>query len=200
MTFLTRLLSKLRPDRRPAEARDPVKTTAPSALSSLRVRAAAGDAEAQFQLGGFYETGRGVPQNFVDAVKWFKAAAEQGSVPAQDRLGEIYVTGRGAPGSVTASAAAHLEAGGEDSALRRLFPQGLTVRQDFVEALGWNQKAADGGDVGAQVRLAYQFAAGRGAAKNYTQAERWFTAAAAAGAGAGGPALCQLLAGGYSSA
>src|SRR5260221_2850295 len=148
MTFLTRLLSKLRPDRRPAEARDPVKTTAPSALSSLRVRAAAGDAEAQFQLGGLYETGRGVPQNFVDAVRWFKAAAEQGSVPAQGRLGEIYLNGRGAPVSVTASAAAHLEAGGEGSALRRPFPQGLTRRPAVDGAFRLDPKAPDGGPVG----------------------------------------------------
>ena len=50
---------------------------------------------AQFNLGVFYETGQVVPQNFAEAVKWYRAAAEQECAPAQCNLGLCYQTGRG---------------------------------------------------------------------------------------------------------
>src|SRR5882724_9978562 len=113
MSMLNRLFRRLHRGGRPSKMPDLSEGNLARALPSLRARALDGEAQAQFLLGGLYETGRGVPQNFVDAVRWFKAAAEQDSVPAQGRLGEIYLNGRGAPGSVTASVAAHLEAAGE---------------------------------------------------------------------------------------
>ena len=46
-----------------------------SALADLRARAEAGDAEAQFILGGMYVTGVGVPQDTAEAVAWYRRAA-----------------------------------------------------------------------------------------------------------------------------
>ena len=43
-----------------------------------RTTAARGDAWAQFNLGVMYSTGQGVVENDVEAVKWFRKAAEQG--------------------------------------------------------------------------------------------------------------------------
>jgi TPR repeat protein len=37
-----------------------------------------GDVLAQNGLGAMYGTGKGVPQNFVEAYKWFSLAAAQG--------------------------------------------------------------------------------------------------------------------------
>ena len=37
-----------------------------------------GNADAQFSLGVLYAEGRGVPQDYVEAARWFRRAAEQG--------------------------------------------------------------------------------------------------------------------------
>ena len=38
-----------------------------------------------------------MPQNYIEAVRWFLAAAEQGFAAAQHDLGVIYLNGRGVP-------------------------------------------------------------------------------------------------------
>ena len=42
------------------------------------------------------EVREGVPQDYAEAVKWFRMAAEQGTAAAQSSLGLAYVNGRGA--------------------------------------------------------------------------------------------------------
>ena len=37
-----------------------------------------GDARVQYALGVMYDNGHGVPQNHVEAAKWYRKAAEQG--------------------------------------------------------------------------------------------------------------------------
>ena len=41
-------------------------------ISELIESAENGDPEAQFELGGAYHNGAGVPQSYADAFKWFK--------------------------------------------------------------------------------------------------------------------------------
>ncbi|WP_315496945.1 tetratricopeptide repeat protein, partial [Haemophilus parahaemolyticus] len=41
-----------------------------------------GDAAAQFNLGVMYGNGRGVKQDYFEAVKWYRQAAEQGQAKA----------------------------------------------------------------------------------------------------------------------
>ena len=60
-------------------------------------RAGKGDAKAQFNLGLKYDTGEGVPQNYTEAAKWYRKAAEQGYAEAQFNLGTLYDEGRGVP-------------------------------------------------------------------------------------------------------
>src|SRR5690606_27213409 len=50
---------------------------------------------AQYHLGGMYDEGRGVPQSYTEAYKWFILAAEQGDIDAQLKLGIMYSEGRG---------------------------------------------------------------------------------------------------------
>jgi uncharacterized protein len=52
-----------------------------------------GDAIAQCLLGISYAKGDGVPQNFTEAVKWFRKAADQGNADAQHNLGLYYALG-----------------------------------------------------------------------------------------------------------
>jgi TPR repeat protein len=42
-----------------------------------------GDASAQFNLGLMYDNGEGVPENDIEAVKWYRLAAQQGYAKAQ---------------------------------------------------------------------------------------------------------------------
>ena len=44
-----------------------------------------------------YEKGQGVPQDFTEASKWYRRAAEQGLPEAQVNLGVLYYDGRGVP-------------------------------------------------------------------------------------------------------
>ena len=56
---------------------------------------AQGDAEAQFRLGWIYAEGKGVTQDYKEAVKWYRLAAKQGEVVAQYNLGVMYDEGKG---------------------------------------------------------------------------------------------------------
>ena len=68
-----------------------------SELDALKEAAGQGDAEAQFNLGIMYSTGRGVPRSDTEAVRWYRMAAEQGFAEAQFSLGLKYVIGHGVP-------------------------------------------------------------------------------------------------------
>jgi TPR repeat protein len=56
--------------------------------AACRSLAEQGDAIAQFDLGFLYEQGKGVPQDYAEAVKWYWKSAEQGYYIAQTMLGE----------------------------------------------------------------------------------------------------------------
>jgi TPR repeat protein len=44
-----------------------------------------------------YRQGKGVPQDYKTAVKWYRLAAEKGDADAQTNLGTMYDNGRGVP-------------------------------------------------------------------------------------------------------
>ena len=67
----------------------------PEEITQLEAKAKEGDASAQLSLGRAYDSGKGVPQNDQQAVKWYRAAAEQGNATAQDSLGVMFSSGRG---------------------------------------------------------------------------------------------------------
>jgi TPR repeat protein len=54
-----------------------------------------GSAAAQFNLALLFYDGRGVPQDFERAAKWFEKAADQGFTNAQRNLAELYFNGKG---------------------------------------------------------------------------------------------------------
>ena len=63
----------------------------------LRSLADPSDAKAQFNLGKRYTVGESLPQNDVEAVKWYRKAAGGGYPAAQNDLGWMYQNGRGVP-------------------------------------------------------------------------------------------------------
>lgn len=65
------------------------------ALECFKEAAELGDAIAQFFTGMIYDEGKGVPQDFEQAVYWYTKASEQGDASAQCRLGSMYRDGEG---------------------------------------------------------------------------------------------------------
>ena len=57
----------------------------------------AGPAVAQFNLGFMYDSGQGVPQDYAEAVKWYRHGCRAGHASAQFNLGVMYTEGKGVP-------------------------------------------------------------------------------------------------------
>ena len=97
---------------------------------------------AQYRLGVAYGNGYGVPEDDVEAVKWYRKAAEQGHADAQYNLGSAYATGEGvAQDDVMAvkwfrkaAEQRHTEA---QSWLGEMYYYGKGVPEDIVWALVW---------------------------------------------------------------
>ncbi len=64
-------------------------------FNNLKSLAERGGAFAQVKLGDMYNYGRGVRQDFNEAVKWYRLAAEQGYADAHASLGVMYDGGYG---------------------------------------------------------------------------------------------------------
>lgn len=64
-------------------------------FDACRSLAEQGNAKAQFILGVTYNNGTTVPQDYAEAVRWYRKAADQGNADAQYRLGIMYVKGHG---------------------------------------------------------------------------------------------------------
>ena len=118
-------------------------------VDSLKEEAAQGDADAQFTLGVRYSRGRGVPQDYAEALKWYRLAANQGkAAEAKNNLGVMSSKGQG-------------------------------VARDYAEALKWFRLAAAQGHAKAQYNLGAMYGKGQGVPQNYVQALKWLTLAAA---------------------
>jgi len=122
-----------------------------TALENWRPLAEQGDANAQGVLGFMYAKGQGVLQDYAEAVRWFRLAAEQGdNTPAQGALGFMYANGRGVP-------------------------------QDYAEAVRWYRMAAEQGDAFAQGVLGFMYSNGQGVLQDIVLAHMWFNIASANG-------------------
>jgi uncharacterized protein len=61
-----------------------------TAYRLLRPLAEQGDVRAQNDLGSMYQDGKGVPQNYTGAMKWYRRAAEQNYATSQFNVGLMY--------------------------------------------------------------------------------------------------------------
>jgi len=67
----------------------------PQEIAEMRRAAAQGHAKSQYNLGVMYDNGKGVRQDYTEAMKWYKLAAAQGDALAQYNLGGMYDRGIG---------------------------------------------------------------------------------------------------------
>ena len=72
-------------------SQEPVRTSDQLAFTYVQKQAEQGYAEAQNTLGLMYESGQGVPQDYAESIKWYRAAAEQGDSSAQFSLGVVFL-------------------------------------------------------------------------------------------------------------
>lgn len=108
------------------------------------------------------ENGQGVPKGDVQAVTWYRKAADEGNADAQYRLGEMYENGQG------------------------------SLVKDDAQAVSWFWKAADQGQANAEYWLGVMYENGRGGlTKDHAQAVSWFTKAAEQGFAQARDALAQ---------
>lgn len=113
---------------------------------------------AQTNLGIFFLKGLGVKQNYNQALRWFKSAAQQGDAEAQFGLANMYFQGLGISKDYQEAAQWFKAAAEQGSAqaqntLGVLYRDGLGVEQDFIEAEKWFKAAAEQGFELAQQNL-----------------------------------------------
>ena len=155
-------------------------------LLDIISRANAGDSAAQVTLGVMFSAGRGLPQDYAQAVIWFRKAAEQGHASAQNNLGVIYANGYGVPEDDAQAVAWYRKSAQQGEAraqfnLGRMYDNGEGVAEDDAVAAAWYRKAAEQGDAWAQVNLGFMYANGEGVAENDSLAVAWYRKAAEQG-------------------
>lgn len=97
-----------------------------------------GNEQAEFNLGKMYYTGEGVTKNYAMAVSYLSKIAEAGNPTAQEYMGYIYEKGDTSYG----------------------------INPDVNKQMYWYEKAAQNGDVNAQLKLANAYNAGLGVKKD----------------------------------
>ena len=153
-------------------------------LKELRTKAEHADLEAQNALGNAYTNALlGVKQDFGEALKWYRAAAEKGYAPAQFNLGLACELGRGQPADEREAFKYYLKAAEQGFAAAQfnvgnMYSAGRGVGQDLFEANLWFKQAAEQGVLEAQFNLGLAYEAGRGVKKDEAQAARWYKQAA----------------------
>jgi len=69
----------------------------PSDIAGLKIEAEHGSAGSQFWLGVAYESGKGVQQDYKEALRWLAKSAKQGNADAQNMMGVMFEDGEGVP-------------------------------------------------------------------------------------------------------
>ncbi len=166
------------------------------ALAQLRKVAAAKDdswgyPRATHQLGWMYENGKGVSQDYAEALKYYRMSAAQVYPDAMVKLAKMLDAGKGCPKNVPeaiiwirkAAETGHVEA---MVMLGRWCLEGHGMDVDLAESLKWLRKAIDKGNAEAKrdlgkvyFKMGAQYTQGIGGVPNPFEAFICFKLAAA---------------------
>jgi hypothetical protein len=130
-----------------------------------------------------YLHGDGVAQDYKEAVKWFRLAADQKDPMAQSVLGAMYRDGQGVIQDYEESAKwfrLAAEKGDADAQyeLGVAYEEGKGVIQDLREAVKWIRLSAEQGYALAQENLGFLYVSGQGVRLDIVRAYMWFSVAA----------------------
>ncbi len=136
-----------------------------------------------FALGCCYAEGIGVPQDFKEAVKYYRKVAEGGFPPAQYKLAIAYYLGQGIEKDLEKSVKWYQKAAEQGHVeaqffLGQRYEKGEGIAQDQQEAVKWYQAAANQGHRLAQFFLGQSYEKGEGIAQDQQEAVKWYQAAA----------------------
>ena len=126
-----------------------------TAFSFYKKAAEQGELAAQFNVGLYYDVGKGVTQDDAETVRWYKLAAAQGKSIAQHNLGAMYANGKGVLQDYAEAvrwcklAAVRGNADAQFN-LSQNYATGQGVLQDDLQAHMWMNLVAVSGDKGAQ--------------------------------------------------
>ena len=106
-----------------------------------------GDIRAQFQLGVMFEKGKGVEPDAVEAVRWYRMAADQGHAPAQTSLATFYYSNKGVKHDHAEAVRWYQKAADQGNAdaqylLGALYFRGHGIARDVIKAHMWFSLAA----------------------------------------------------------
>jgi hypothetical protein len=158
-------------------------------IAALRIKAEAGDAEAEFNLG----RALGDTKETTEAIKWFRKAADQGYPFAEARLGMVYATGSGVDSGLKQDIPEGLKwlrkAAEQDAGLAEFLGMQLSgvmgdksrLPKDPSEALKWTRRAAEQGKAFSQSSLGEMYLNGEGAPPDKAEAAKWIRKAAEQG-------------------
>src|SRR5258706_14986342 len=73
-------------------------------FEDTKAKAEKGDVMAQLDLGLEYEAGNAIPQDFAEALKWYRKSADQGNDISALMLAQMYSEGRGVDKSLDEAA------------------------------------------------------------------------------------------------
>ncbi len=153
---------------------------------SMADAAAAGDANALFEIGARFSDGRGVSADPGEAAKWYKLAADRGLAPAQYRIGNLLEKGTGVDRNLGEAISYYRQAAqaGNASAMHNLavlFASGAAGQPDYAAAVEWFRKASELGVADSQFNLAILYARGNGVKQDLEESYKWFGVAAKGG-------------------
>jgi localization factor PodJL len=166
------------------------RTTAlPSALVgplSLRLAAANGDASAEFEVGARFAEGKGIQQDFKQAITWYRRSATRGFALAQYRLATLYERGLGVSKDLARARIWYERAASQGNVkamhnLAVLAAAGTPEKPDYGLAARWFDEAAGRGLGDSQFNLAILYQSGLGVQRDLAQAYKWFGIAARSG-------------------
>lgn len=152
-------------------------------MHELRRLADQDNADAQYQLGELYNNDPEV-QDYVQAVEWYRKAVEQGHPEAQYKLGWMHRMGLGVLQDYDEALQCYIKASkqGHEKAERNaleVFYRGYShyrssVQKDNAEAVFWIRKAAEQGNVDAQMDMGRMYYEGENVAQDHMLAADWF--------------------------
>src|ERR1700722_17946846 len=128
-------------------------------MEQVRASAVAGDAEAQVALGGWYRQGlSGLSQDYVEAAKWYRSAADQGDSDGRAQLGQMYENGWGVVRDYAEAVTWFRKAAASGNATGQfkmglMYENGWGVDRDEAEAIKWYRQSAERGCPNAKAFL-----------------------------------------------
>ena len=142
-----------------------------------------GDPKGMYNLGVYYEYGKGgLTKDETKAVEWYQKAAEAGNTTAMNSLKYAYLYGQGGLTKDEAKAVEWCKKAAEAGEARAMYELGHAYKygqggltKDEVKAVEWLKKAAEAGETVAMDTLGDAYLNGRwGLTKDEAKAMEWY--------------------------